>query len=199
MPGGPLDTVPQKVEVPARPWATGDVIVGIIKEFREFAERGNLFDIAVGFVLGAAFNDLVKSFTTNILMPPIEFALREAGWQDLFLVLTGGQYATAEEARAAGELVLTYGEFLTSFISFGLTALALFLFVRSMNRWRERRQSGEAPAEETRESPNVPCPFCRTEIPREATRCPHCTSDLPETAGAESPLTGGSEPADTTG
>lgn len=172
--------------------------MGIIKEFREFAERGNLFDIAVGFVLGAAFNDLVKSFTANLLMPPIQFALREVGWQDLFLVLTGEDgYATAEEARAAGELVLTYGEFITSLISFIITAFVLFLFVKGVNEWRERRQSGETTVEEKKESPNVPCPFCLTEVPRRATRCPHCTSDLPESAAGESPLTGGSGPADT--
>jgi large conductance mechanosensitive channel len=148
----------------------------MLKEFREFAVRGSVLDMAVGIIIGAAFGTIVNSFVTDILMPPIGLLLGHVDFKDLFVVLaagaTPGSYATVAQAQAAGAVTLNYGLFINGVISFLIVAFALFLVVRAMNRLK-RKEAAAAPPPQTKD-----CPYCSTSIPIKAVRCPHCTSDL---------------------
>lgn len=142
----------------------------MLKEFKEFALRGNMLDMAVGIILGAAFGKIVSSFVTDILTPPLGLLLGRANFSNLFLNLSAQPYATLEEARAAGAATLNYGIFLNTVADFLLVSLAIFLLVRQVNRLQ--RQPAPVPPS-ARE-----CPFCVSSVPLRATRCPHCTSEL---------------------
>lgn len=149
----------------------------MLKEFKEFAMRGNVVDMAVGVVIGAAFGAIVKSLVSDVIMPPIGLLLGNADFSDLFVTLregsaAAGPYASLADAQAAGAVTLNYGAFLNTVTSFLIVAFAVFLLVRSVNRMR--RQEAPAPAAPTTRD----CPFCATAIPIPATRCPHCTSQL---------------------
>ncbi|HKK13049.1 MAG TPA: large-conductance mechanosensitive channel protein MscL [Gammaproteobacteria bacterium] len=148
----------------------------MLKEFREFAMRGNVVDMAVGIIIGAAFGALVKSLVNDLLMPPIGLLVGNVDFAELFLVLKqgtpAGPYATAAEALKSGAVTINYGVFINSVVSFVIVAFAVFLLVRAINRMR-RQQEAPAPEPTTKD-----CPFCFTGIPLKATRCPHCTSDL---------------------
>jgi large conductance mechanosensitive channel len=141
----------------------------MLKEFKEFALRGNMLDMAVGIILGAAFGKIVSSFVADILSPPIGLLLGRADFSNHFFNLTGGAYTTLAEARAAGATTLNYGLFLSTVADFLLVSLAVFLLVRQVNRLQ--RQQAAVPS--TRE-----CPFCVSSVALRATRCPHCTSEL---------------------
>lgn len=148
----------------------------MLKEFREFIQRGNMIDLAVGIVIGAAFTSIVNSLVNDIIMPPIGLLLGGVDFADLFILLRqgnpGGPYATVADAQAAGAVTINIGLFINAIISFLIVALAVFLLVKGINRLR--RQPEAKPAEpETKE-----CPVCFTEIPVKALRCPHCTSHL---------------------
>ncbi len=141
-------------------------------EFRKFIERGNVLDLAVGIVIGAAFVSVVNSFVNDILMPPIGHLTGGVDFADLFINLSGGSYATLEEAKAAGAATINYGLFIGSLISFIIVAFSVFLIVRSFNRVRTIEESAPpAPSEKE-------CPFCRMRIPLDATKCGHCTSNV---------------------
>jgi len=146
----------------------------MLKEFKEFALRGNVLDMAVGIIIGAAFGTIVKSAVDDLLMPPIGLALGGVDFRNLFLTLRAGEgaasYATVEEAREAGAVTLNYGVFVNNVVSFLIVAFVVFLLVRGVNAMRREE---EAPAATTRD-----CPFCATAIPLHASRCPHCTSEL---------------------
>ena len=142
------------------------------KEFREFIARGNVFDLAVGIVIGAAFSTVVSSFVDDILMPPIGMLTGGVDFADLFVTLSGGEYASLAEAQEAGAATINYGQFINNLVSFLIVAFAVFLMVRAYNRLREDRDS--VPAAPT----DKECPFCRFTIPIGATRCAHCTSEL---------------------
>jgi len=148
----------------------------MIKEFREFAMRGSVLDMAVGIVIGAAFGAIVSSLVTDVLMPPIGLLLGDVDFANLFVVLSAGQtsgpYASLAAAQEAGAVTLNYGLFINKIISFLIVALALFLVIRSMNRLKRKAEA--PPAEPTTKD----CPFCQTAIPIKAVRCPHCTSQL---------------------
>jgi large conductance mechanosensitive channel len=148
----------------------------MLKEFKEFAMRGNVVDMAVGIIIGAAFGAIVKSLVSDILMPPIGILLGNVDFSNLFLIIkpgtAPGPYATIAEAQKAGAVTLNYGLFINSIISFVIVAFAVFLVVRSVNNLR-RQQETPPPAPSTRE-----CPFCLSSIPMNASRCPHCTSEL---------------------
>jgi large conductance mechanosensitive channel len=141
----------------------------MLKEFREFAARGSVIDLAVGVIIGAAFGKIVTSIVNDLLMPPIGMALGRVDFADLFVSLDGGTYPSVEAAKAAGAPTLNYGLFINSIIEFLIIAFAVFLLVRQINRLKT-----PAPAAATEEARD--CPFCLSRIPRKATRCAHCTS-----------------------
>lgn len=142
------------------------------KDFREFVARGNVFDLAVGVVIGAAFTSVVDSLVKDILMPPIGILTGGVDFDDLYINLSGRAYPSLDAAQKAGAATINYGLFLGNVISFLIVAAVVFLLVRSYNRLRVERES--VPAEPTERE----CPFCRFKIPASASRCAHCTSDL---------------------
>jgi large conductance mechanosensitive channel len=143
----------------------------MLKEFREFALRGNVLDMAIGIIIGAAFGKIITSFVNDILMPPIGLLLGSVDFSNLFVSLSGQPYATLEEAQAAGAATINYGLFINTVLDFVIVAFVVFLFVRQVNRMR--REEEAPPAEPTKE-----CPYCLSAVPLKATRCPHCTSEL---------------------
>jgi large conductance mechanosensitive channel len=147
------------------------------KEFKEFALRGNVLDMAVGIIIGAAFTTVVKSVVDDVIMPPIGLALGDVQFQDLFLQLQagspGGPYATLAAAREAGAVVIGYGALVNNVVSFLIVAFVVFLLVRTFNRLR-RSEEGAAADEPTTRN----CPECLSTIPLKATRCAHCTTAL---------------------
>ena len=150
-----------------------------LKEFREFALRGNVLDLAVGVIIGAAFNAVVKSFTSDILTPPLEL-LKPRDFGDLYILLREGvppgPYPSLTLAREAGAVTMNYGTLIDAIVAFILTAIALFILIRAVNRMKRREEKAEAPAP----PPTIKnCPYCLSEIPIKATRCAFCTSELP--------------------
>ena len=145
----------------------------MFKEFKEFALRGNVLDLAIGIIIGGAFSTIVSSFVADILMPPIGLLLGNADLSELFINLSGGRYETLAAAEEAGAATINYGLFINSIVDFVIIAFALFLIVRQVNRL-QRQAEEEQPAEPTTKE----CPYCLAEIPIEATRCQHCTSQL---------------------
>ncbi|HWP58064.1 MAG TPA: large conductance mechanosensitive channel protein MscL [Candidatus Acidoferrales bacterium] len=143
----------------------------MLKEFKEFAMRGNVLDMAVGVVIGAAFGKIVASFVGDVLMPPIGLLLGKVDFSNLFIDLTGAGHATLAAAKAAGAATLNYGVFLNTVIDFLIVALAIFLLIRQVNRMARKEEA--APAPSTKD-----CPFCLSQIPLGAVRCAHCTSEL---------------------
>ena len=141
----------------------------MLKEFKTFAMRGNVLDLAVALVIGAAFGQGVTSFVADILMPPVGMVLGKADMSNLFIELSSTKHATIAEARAAGAATITYGLFLNAIVDFLIVAFAIFLIVRAVNRWQAPKTVVEAP--KMRE-----CPFCLSSIPAKATKCLHCTS-----------------------
>lgn len=142
----------------------------MIKEFKDFIMRGNVLDLAVGIVIGAAFGKIVDSFVNDILMPPLGLLLGRADFTNLFINLSGETYGSLAEAQAAGAATINFGLFINNIISFLIIGFAVFLVVKSANRLRSEKKA-EAPT--TRE-----CPFCCSQIAVKATRCPNCTSVL---------------------
>lgn len=148
----------------------------MIDEFRKFIFRGNVIDLAVGIVIGAAFGTVVKSFVDDILMPPVGLLVGDVDFASLYIDLSGGDYDSLVEAQEAGAATINYGAFLNNVISFLIVGFAVFLLVRSYNRTRTLEEAAP-PTESEKE-----CPFCRMRVPIEATRCAHCTSELPTLA-----------------
>ena len=150
----------------------------MLKEFKEFALRGNVMDMAIGIIIGAAFGTIVKSFVADIIMPPIGLLLGNVDFQNLFIVLKQGTatapYASLAEAQAAGAVTFNYGLFINTVISFLIIAIAVFMVIKTMNKMKRKKE--EPAAEPTTKD----CPFCTTAIPIKAVRCPHCTSQLKE-------------------
>jgi large conductance mechanosensitive channel len=143
----------------------------MLKEFKQFIARGNVVDLAIGVIIGAAFGKIVTSFVNDILMPPIGLLLGSVDFSNLFVSLSGQPYATLEEAQAAGAATINYGLFINTVLDFVIVAFVVFLLVRQVNRMR--REEKAPPAEPTKE-----CPYCLSTVPLKATRCPHCTSEL---------------------
>lgn len=144
----------------------------MIKEFKDFALRGNLIDLAVAFILGAAFGKIVTSLVNDILMPPIGLLLGRVDFSNLFINLSGTPYRSLADAQTAGAPTINYGVFVNTVIDFILVAFAMFLIVRAVNRMTQK--AAETPAEPTTKD----CPYCFSVIPLKATRCPNCTSQL---------------------
>lgn len=151
------------------------------KDFREFATRGNVVDLAIGIMVGGAFAPIAKSLVDDMLMPPIGLLLGHVDFKNFFLVLaagkTPGPYPTVEAAKAAGAVTFNYGLFIDAVLTFLIIAFAAFLVVRLVTHLR-RKEEGVAPAEETTRK----CPYCLSTVPIKATRCPACTSQIAEGA-----------------
>jgi large conductance mechanosensitive channel len=149
----------------------------MFKQFKEFALRGNVVDMAVGIIIGAAFGAIVSSLVADVLMPPIGLLLGNVDFSNMFAVLkegaTAGPYASLAAAKSAGAVTLNYGVFVNSIISFLIVAFAVFMLISQLNKLK--RQAEAPPAEPTTRS----CPFCLSAVPIKATRCPHCTSQIP--------------------
>jgi len=148
----------------------------MLKEFKAFAMRGNVLDMAVGIIIGGAFGKIVASLVEDLLMPPLGLLLGKVDFSNLFFTLSGTAASTLAEAKQAGAVTMNYGLFVTAVINFVLVAFAVFLLVKQVNRWTAK--PAPAPAAPTTKS----CPHCLSEIPLKATRCAHCTSQLAPTA-----------------
>ncbi len=148
------------------------------KEFKEFAMRGNVLDMAVGIIIGAAFGTIVKSLVDDVIMPPIGLLLGNVDFSNLFVVLkegaVAGPYTSAAEAIKAGAVAMRYGIFINTIISFLIVAFAVFMMVKSVNRLKRKEEA--APASPTTKE----CPYCYSSVPLKATKCGFCTSELPK-------------------
>lgn len=143
----------------------------MLKEFKEFAMRGNVIDLAVGVVIGAAFGKIVSSLVSDIIMPPIGLLLKDVNFSNLFITLNGKHFDTLADAQKAGAPTINYGIFLNNVIDFLIVAFCIFIVVRQINRWTKKPEPAAAPT--TKE-----CPQCAMMIPIKAKRCPQCTSQL---------------------
>lgn len=147
----------------------------MFKEFREFIMRGNVLDLAVGVIIGAAFGGVVTSLVNDVIMPPIGLALGQVDFKDLYILLkegsTAAPYASLAVAKEAGAVTLNYGAFINTLINFLIVGFSIFMVIRAANRMMTR--PAPAPAPTTRD-----CPFCLSAVALKATRCPHCTSEL---------------------
>lgn len=140
----------------------------MFKEFKEFAMRGNVLDMAVGIIIGAAFGRIITSFVNDVIMPPLGRLIGKVDFSSLFVNISGTDYPTLAAAKAANAATINYGIFLNTVLDFLIVAFVIFMLVRSVNRWKK-----PAPAPTTRE-----CPYCLTQIPLKATRCAACTSEV---------------------
>jgi len=150
----------------------------IFGEFKTFAMKGNMVDLAVGIIIGGGFNTVVSSLVNDVIMPPIGHVVGKVDFKSLYINLSSTNYPSLDAAKAAGAATINYGSFLNNVISFLITAFAVFLLVRAINRLRDaekkRKQGIAAPAAPASKT----CPFCCTQVPVKATRCPACTSEL---------------------
>jgi large conductance mechanosensitive channel len=142
----------------------------MLKEFKEFAMKGNVLDMAIGLIIGAAFGKIITSLVTDVIMPPIGLILGRVEFSSLFLSLSGTHYDSLAAAKVAGAPTINYGVFLNNVVDFLIVAFVIFLVVRQVNRWKK---PVPAAAPVTKE-----CPYCFTAIPIKAMRCPNCTSEL---------------------
>ncbi|MGD8319731.1 MAG: large-conductance mechanosensitive channel protein MscL [Gemmatimonadota bacterium] len=149
----------------------------MVKEFREFAVRGSVVDMAVGIIIGGAFGTVVKSFVDDVMMPPLGMLVGNVDFSNMKVVLkqgaTPGPYETLAAAKDAGAVTLNVGLFINAVVSFAIVAFAVFLLVRAINRLKRKEEEAPAPAPTTKD-----CPFCASAIPLKATRCPFCTSEV---------------------
>jgi len=142
----------------------------MVEEFKKFIMRGNVLDMAVGIIIGAAFGKIVSSLVDDILMPPLGLILGKVDFSNLFINLSGKEIASIAEAKAAGLPVIAYGAFLNNVVSFLILAFAVFMLIKQVNRIM--------PAKKEEPAPKRVCPYCKSEVHDEATKCPHCTSDI---------------------
>lgn len=143
----------------------------MLTEFKKFAMRGNVADMAVGIVIGVAFGKIVTSLVNDVLMPPVGLVLGKVDFSSLFLNLSGQPYATLKDAKAAGAATIAYGVFLNAVIDFVIVAFVVFLLVRQVNRLESEEPKPAAPT-------TWECPYCLSVIPLRATRCAHCTAEV---------------------
>jgi len=143
----------------------------MLKEFKEFAMRGSVIDLAIGVIIGGAFGKIVSSLVSDILMPPIGLLLGKVDFSNLYINLSGGEYASLAAAREAGAATINYGTFLNMVIDFMIVAFVIFLLIRQVNKLQKPQPAPAAPAVKE-------CPYCLTMIPQKATRCPACTSEI---------------------
>ncbi len=143
----------------------------MLEEFKKFALRGNVLDLAIGFIMGAAFGKIVTSLVDDIIMPPIGLVLGRVDFSQLYINLSGVAYASLDEAKKAGAATINYGAFINAVIQFLIVSFVLFLLIRQVNRLTVKPEAPAVPKSKD-------CPYCCSAIPISATRCPHCTSVL---------------------
>ncbi len=153
---------------------------GFMDEFKQFIMRGNVLDLAIGIIIGAAFGGVVSSLVNDIIMPPIGRLLSNVNFTDLFINLSDGDYDSLAAAKEAGAATINYGSFINAVINFLIIALVVFMIVKWVNRMTRQVKPEPAPSEPIAKE----CPYCLTSIPIKATRCPSCTSHLEEKAPA---------------
>ena len=153
----------------------------LLNEFKKFAIQGNMLDMAVGMIIGAAFKDIVNSVVNDLIMPIVSMFTGKVDFTNMFIALDGNTYATLEDAKAATS-VIAYGQFITQVINFVILAFVIFMMVKMVNKLRTAAEKpAEAPAPAAPAEPTEKtCPFCQSTISIKATRCPHCTSELTE-------------------
>ena len=149
---------------------------GIVKELKEFIFRGNVMDMAVGVVIGAAFSAIITSLVSDIFMPLLSLLTGKMDFTNMFVAMDGGEYATLAQAQEAGVATINYGLFITQIINFLLIAICIFFGIKGVNRLMSINKKPEEA--EPEKEPRL-CPFCKQEVADDATRCPHCTSVLP--------------------
>lgn len=149
----------------------------MLKEFKQFAIKGNMIDLAVGMIIGTSFNKIVSSLVNDMIMPLLGIFTGKIDFAKLFIALDGKTYETLAAAEEAGAACFKYGAFLAGLLDFIIMAFIVFLFIRGINKLREANKEPEAPATPAEPTTKI-CPFCKSEISIEATRCPHCTSEL---------------------
>ncbi len=140
----------------------------MFKEFKEFAMRGNVVDLAIGIIIGAAFGKIITSFVSDVLMPPIGLLLGKMDLNNMFINLSGPHYDTLKAAKDAGAATINYGVFIVTVIDFVIVAFVIFLVVRQINKYKRKEEPPATPV----------CEFCASPVPLKAIKCPHCTSDL---------------------
>jgi len=148
--------------------------MSIMGEFKAFAMRGNVMDMAVGIIIGASFGKIVTSFVSDILMPPLGLVLGKLDFTNMYMTLSGGSYPTLEAAKAAGAITVNYGLFINTAIDFIIVAFAIFLMIMWINKLKKKEEKKE----EAKLPSTKDCPYCLSAIALQATRCPNCTSDL---------------------
>lgn len=148
----------------------------MLKEFREFAMRGNVLDMAIGIIIGTAFGKIITSFVSDILMPPIGVLLGKVNFANLFVNLSSQHYQNLADAKAAGAATINYGLFLNTVIDFIIVAFVIFLLIRQVNRFKKKEQPAAPTTKE--------CPYCLSAVPLKAVRCPQCTSELKPAGGS---------------
>ena len=151
-------------------WKRFEKEENIIKEFKEFISKGNVMDLAVGVIIGGAFGKIVTSLVNDVIMPIIGILTGGINFADRFINLSGTEYATIAAAEEAGAAILKYGAFIQNIIDFLIIAFVIFIVIKQINRFKREEEPAPATTKE--------CPFCKSEVPLEATRCPHCTSEL---------------------
>ena len=150
---------------------------GFFGEFKKFIMRGNVIDLAVGVIVGGAFQAIVKSLVDDVVMPVISLATKGINFADLFIALDGGEYATLAAAQEAGAATLNYGNFISAILNFLIMAFVVFVLVKTINKIAEKGKKAEEPAAPA-EPTTKECPYCKSEIAIGATKCHNCTSDL---------------------
>ena len=151
----------------------------MLKEFRDFAMKGNVMDMAVGIIIGGAFGKIVSSLVNDVIMPPIGMLLGKVDFSNLFINLSGEHYASLADAKAAGAATVNYGMFLNTVIDFVIVAFAIFLMVKWINKMRAATEALEKKPEAAPVAPTTKeCPYCLSTIPIKAIRCAHCTASL---------------------
>lgn len=143
----------------------------MLKEFKEFAMKGNVLDMAIGIIIGAAFGKIISSMVSDILMPPIGMLMGKVDFSSLFITLTGQPFPSLAAAKAAGAPTINYGVFLQTVLDFVIVAFVIFMLVKQVNRFKKPDAPPSPPT-------TKPCPYCLSEIPFKATRCSHCASDV---------------------
>jgi large conductance mechanosensitive channel len=145
----------------------------MLKEFKDFAMKGNVMDMAIGIIIGAAFGKIVSSFVADVLMPPLGLLMGGVDFSNKFFTLSGGAFETLEAAKKAGAVTVNYGVFVNAVIDFVIVAFAIFIMVKWINKLKRQPEAAPPPPPNTKD-----CPYCLSTVPIKATRCAHCTSDL---------------------